>query len=624
MAKGCALARWRGVAAAAAALLPGAAARAAPPAAGADARAALLAAIAAGAADATRRCRRFVAEDRAGRRRGVAGARRHLAPGLVRQAEAFAAPAAAAAPEARVAPAPGDARAEVGAGRVAQLLTRGVLGGGRLWLSSGVAPAAEADVLEIYPPFRLELEAGAARATLVEAGSDAEFRAANARTAEAQAAPRNRYQQQYLETTGRAGDLRISTIPATRTAEMSSQIDAAEANDGCVGPASERAGTAEACEGCPNAAACASGAGRAAPEDPTPGLVRDRLAGVKHVLLVLSGKGGVGKSTMSCQLALAPRGYDAGLLDIDICGPSVPRMMGLRGRGVHQSSSGWSPVYVDSPGGELGVMSVGFMLPEDDNAIIWRGPRKNGLIKQFLTEYLKLATPPGARRDDAQEVAMQDVRKELNFCAKTRIPVLGVVGNMCRLRVPLSSLEFVDRRTGRDATAEIRRLLREADPILKEVFDDVDASVDVFACDDAAASPAAMAAAFGVPYLGDVPLDPNSKTGWPHSGHSSSTVARVDFFGPASASYSSSSAPRAHLGRGFGAVRVSTTTSARPLSAARRRVVDGARARDETRGAKGVDGARGPRAPVRRDAPAKEQDASQLEQRRGSASGSST
>ena len=260
---------------------------------------------------------------------------------------------------------------------------------------------------------------------------------------------------------------------------MSSQIDAAEANDGCVGPASERAGTAEACEGCPNAAACASGAGRAAPEDPTPGLVRDRLAGVKHVLLVLSGKGGVGKSTMSCQLALAlaSRGYDVGLLDIDICGPSVPRMMGLRGRGVHQSSSGWSPVYVDSPGGELGVMSVGFMLPEDDNAIIWRGPRKNGLIKQFLTkvdwgdlDFLVVDTPPGTSDEHIsiaqylkladvagalvvttpQEVAMQDVRKELNFCAKTRIPVLGVVGNMCRLRVPLSSLEFVDRRTGRD------------------------------------------------------------------------------------------------------------------------------------------------------------------------------
>lgn len=71
-----------------------------------------------------------------------------------------------------------------------------------------------------------------------------------------------------------------------------------------------------------------------------------------------------------------------GLLDVDICGPSVPRMLGLTGREVHQSSSGWSPVWVTDG---LGVMSIGFMLPQQDNAVIWRGPKKNGLIKQFLT-----------------------------------------------------------------------------------------------------------------------------------------------------------------------------------------------------------------------------------------------
>ena len=313
-------------------------------------------------------------------------------------------------------------------------------------------------------------------------------------------------------------------------------IDGARANKECVGPASEEAGKAEACAGCPNAAACASGAGRV--EDPTPELVRERLAGVKHVVLVLSGKGGVGKSTVSCQLAmaLASRGHDVGLLDIDICGPSVPRMMGLRGRGVHQSSSGWSPVYVDAPNGELGVMSVGFMLPEDDNAIIWRGPRKNGLIKQFLTEvdwgdldFLVVDTPPGTSDEHIsiaqylklarnvagavvvttpQEVAMQDVRKELNFCVKTKIRVLGVLENMARLAVPLSKLSFVDRRTGKDQTAAIRKLLEQADPILKEVFDDVDASVDVFSCEDCTSSPKTMAEIFDVPYLGSLPLDP--------------------------------------------------------------------------------------------------------------------
>jgi len=118
-------------------------------------------------------------------------------------------------------------------------------------------------------------------------------------------------------------------------------------------------------------------------------------------------------------------------------------VLGLVGHEVHQSASGWSPVYVDD---NLGVMSIGFMLPSKDDAIIWRGPRKNGLIKQFLTDvvwneldYLIIDTPPGtsdehisivqylksANIDGAvvittpQEVSMADVRKELNFCKKT-------------------------------------------------------------------------------------------------------------------------------------------------------------------------------------------------------------
>ena len=68
-----------------------------------------------------------------------------------------------------------------------------------------------------------------------------------------------------------------------------------------------------------------------------------------------------------------------GLLDIDICGPSVPRMLGLEGQEIHQSGSGWSPVFVEDL--NLSVMSIGFMLPNKDDAVIWRGPRKNGLIK---------------------------------------------------------------------------------------------------------------------------------------------------------------------------------------------------------------------------------------------------
>lgn len=70
-------------------------------------------------------------------------------------------------------------------------------------------------------------------------------------------------------------------------------------------------------------------------------------------------------------------------MDVDICGPSIPRMLGLEGHEVHSSNAGWSPVYVTD---NLGVMSIGFLLNNPDDAIIWRGPRKNGLIKQFLTD----------------------------------------------------------------------------------------------------------------------------------------------------------------------------------------------------------------------------------------------
>jgi hypothetical protein len=167
---------------------------------------------------------------------------------------------------------------------------------------------------------------------------------------------------------------------------------------------------------------------------------------VKHIVLVLSGKGGVGKSTFSSQLAftLAAQGRSVGLLDVDICGPSIPRMLGALGAKVHQSVDGWSPVWITD---SLGVMSIGFMLPGEDDAVIWRGPKKNGLIQQFLgdvewgeLDFLVVDTPPGTSDEHIsvvqllmgggaggnlagavvvttpQEVALADVRKELNFC----------------------------------------------------------------------------------------------------------------------------------------------------------------------------------------------------------------
>nr|XP_040238415.2 cytosolic Fe-S cluster assembly factor NUBP2 homolog [Anopheles coluzzii] len=179
---------------------------------------------------------------------------------------------------------------------------------------------------------------------------------------------------------------------------------------------------------------------------------------VKHIILVLSGKGGVGKSTVSTQLALtlAEADHKVGLLDIDLCGPSVPYLLGLEDRDVHQCDEGWVPVYTSAEK-RLAVMSIGFLLKNRSDAVIWRGPKKTAMIKQFLEDvnwdeldYLIIDTPPGTsdehitvmeclkmvRTEGAiivttpQEMALEDVRKEVTFCKKTGIPILGILENM--------------------------------------------------------------------------------------------------------------------------------------------------------------------------------------------------
>ncbi|KAL9050784.1 MAG: hypothetical protein Q9162_006435 [Coniocarpon cinnabarinum] len=244
----------------------------------------------------------------------------------------------------------------------------------------------------------------------------------------------------------------------------------------CPGPESQTAGKAASCAGCPNQEICAS-----APKGPDPDIpiITERLGNVKHKILVLSGKGGVGKSTFSALLAGAfaqksedgllngHEGMDVdlsggqiGLMDTDICGPSIPAMLGVSNEQIHISATGWSPVYVSDT---LCTMSVQFLLPSRDSAVIWRGAKKTGLIKQFLKdvewgqlEYLIVDTPPGtsdehlavngllkeAGIDGAvlvttpQEVALLDVRKEIDFCSKAGIPILGLVENMAGFVCP--------------------------------------------------------------------------------------------------------------------------------------------------------------------------------------------
>ncbi|RHZ79027.1 hypothetical protein Glove_152g19 [Diversispora epigaea] len=182
------------------------------------------------------------------------------------------------------------------------------------------------------------------------------------------------------------------------------------------------------------------------------------LTGIKHIILVLSGKGGVGKSSITTQLALclAQKGHKVGILDIDLTGPSIPRMLGLDDQQVHQASSGWVPVYSDE-NQKLCCMSIGFLLQNKDDSVVWRGPKKNAMIKQFLNDvcwgnldYLIIDTPPGTSDEHIsiveylkdvnpdgavivttpQAVSLSDVRKELNFCKKVKLPILGVIENM--------------------------------------------------------------------------------------------------------------------------------------------------------------------------------------------------
>ncbi|XP_047336634.1 cytosolic Fe-S cluster assembly factor NBP35-like [Impatiens glandulifera] len=300
------------------------------------------------------------------------------------------------------------------------------------------------------------------------------------------------------------------------------------ANEHCPGPESELAGKSDSCEGCPNQQVCAT-----APKGPDPDLVSiaERMTTVKHKILVLSGKGGVGKSTFSAQLAfaLAAMDFQVGLLDIDICGPSIPKMLGLEGQEIHQSNLGWSPVYVES---NLGVMSVGFMLPDPDEAVIWRGPRKNGLIKQFVKDvywgeldFLVVDAPPGTSDEHIsivqflkstgidgavivttpQQVSLIDVRKEVNFCKKVDLPVLGVVENMSGLCQPVTDLKFVKvMETGeqKDVTEWAMDYMREKAPEMLGVF----GYSDVF--DTSRGGALKMCEEMGVPFLGKVPLDP--------------------------------------------------------------------------------------------------------------------
>lgn len=178
-----------------------------------------------------------------------------------------------------------------------------------------------------------------------------------------------------------------------------------------------------------------------------------RMCRIQHKIVVLSGKGGVGKSTIAVNLAtsLMLTGQRVGLLDVDIHGPSVPTMLGLENENPQGGNGGLFPIEL----GNMKIMSIGFLLKNQDEAIIWRGPMKMGVIKQFLADvewgdldYLIVDAPPGTGDEPLslcqliepldgavivttpQKVAAVDVRKSVSFCRQVHVPVLGVIENM--------------------------------------------------------------------------------------------------------------------------------------------------------------------------------------------------
>jgi len=248
----------------------------------------------------------------------------------------------------------------------------------------------------------------------------------------------------------------------------------------------ENAGRRQACQSGPTSP-CDS-----ADESREQQALEERLGRIRHRVLVMSGKGGVGKSTVAVNIAisLALAGKRVGLLDVDIHGPSIPKMLRIEDATVRAVGGAIQPV--DKAG--LKVMSMGFLLPKRDDAVIWRGPMKMIAIRQFLKDvewgeldYLVIDSPPGTGDEplsvaqlaapvDAavivttpQDMATADVRRSITFCRKLSISVLGVVENMSG---------FVCPKCG--------------------------AVTDIFKTGGGER----MAADMGVPFLGRIPIDP--------------------------------------------------------------------------------------------------------------------
>ncbi len=189
-------------------------------------------------------------------------------------------------------------------------------------------------------------------------------------------------------------------------------------------------------------------------------LIKEKMSQIKHKIAVISGKGGVGKTlvTVNLAMALAKTGKTVGVFDADLTGPCVPKMLGLKGSRLEAGPAGIGPAT-----GPMGIkaVSMDFLLPSDESPVVWRGPLKMGAIKQFLGEvawgsldYLLVDLPPGTGDESLSilqllpemdgvvivtipsEVSQAVVKKAVTFAREMKVPILGIVENMAGMICP--------------------------------------------------------------------------------------------------------------------------------------------------------------------------------------------
>lgn len=224
---------------------------------------------------------------------------------------------------------------------------------------------------------------------------------------------------------------------------------------------------------------------------------------IKHKISVMSGKGGVGKSTVSVNLAmaLAMKGKQVGILDMDIHGPNVPKMLGIEGQRLEAVEGGIGPVIVE-PG--IKVISMAFLLENPDTPVIWRGPLKLSAMKQFLgdvvwgdLDYLIIDLPPGTGDEHMnvaqllpesegavivttpQEVALLDSRKSVKFAETLKMPVIGIVENMSGLICPHcgKKIDLFKSGGGEKAAKEMNIKFLGKIPLEPKIVEDSDAGI---------------------------------------------------------------------------------------------------------------------------------------------------